>query len=323
VLESGWLAEGPVTRQFEDVVAKYVGAKHAIAVSNCTVALTLALKGENVHGKIAVPSFTHPATIQAVLNADCTPVLSDVELVSYNMDVDSTVGLLGAELTSLMPVSWAGNPQRDYPYANTIIEDAACSLGSRRGSTRTGSVVTTCFSFHPRKVVTTGEGGMVVTNSQNVADKIRSLKNFGEGGGNWKFDDVRAAIGLAQMGKIEQIINRRIEMAEIYNELLDPVSDVKPPYKEDWSRHTYQTYAVYLEKGDRDLIIKKLAEQGIETQIGTYALHLLPQFSHVQQLDSLENSTKLYNHLLALPMAYDMTQEDQQIVVDTLKHELV
>ncbi len=318
VLESGWLAEGEVTKQFEQVIAKYVGNRYAVAVTNCTVALELCLKSIYKHtfisdtlDTIIVPDFTHPATIQAVINAGVIPFLADVNLTSYNIEVNEKL-----EGHHLLPVSWGGNPLW-FHWAGIIVpvEDAACSLGAKIS---TEYEWTKCFSFHPRKLITVGEGGMLTTNNEELAHNVNSLKHFGVNGGNYKFDDVRAAIGLAQMDKLENIIERRIKMAKIYDDLLRGNLLINPPQKDEKIRHTYQTYAVYLQKGNRDQIIQKLAEKGIETQVGAYALHLLPQYANVKRLGKLENSEKLHHNLLALPMAYNLTEEDQKFVVDEL-----
>ena len=325
VLDSGWLAEGEVTRRFERKVADYVGAKYAVATCNCTVALELCLKAYDIKGEVIVPDFTHPATAQAVINAGATPILVDVDIDEYNVDLNKTSKVVTRKTDAIIPVSWAGNPldyvnkgpshRREIP----CIEDAACSLGASLYGYRTGRWVTACFSFHPRKLVTCGEGGMVATWSYELADKVQSLKTFGDAGGNYKLSDIQSAIGLVQMEKIEAIIERRIEMATVYNDLLSEVPNVKPPWKHPSARHTYQTYAVYLEKGDRNKIIVKLATKGIETQVGAYALHLLPQFKDAKRVGFLRNSEKLHRNLLALPMSYSMTDEDQKRVVSELK----
>jgi dTDP-4-amino-4,6-dideoxygalactose transaminase len=309
VLESGWLAEGKITQQFEAELAKFVGVNHAVVVSNCTVAITLALQAHEVKGYVAIPDFTHPATATAVLNAGCHPYLCDTSLESYNI-IDA------GTCQTTVPVSWAGNPLKNYPLS-CIIEDAACSLGAGK----TGKDFTTCFSFHPRKLLTCGEGGAVVSDNSYIIDKIRKLKNFGEKGGNYKLDDLRAAILIEQLKKLPTIIKRRREMAKVYSELLQEVKGATLPQASEG--HTYQTYAVLLGKHvDRDAIIQKLAAKSIETQIGTYALHLLPQFKSLRRFNELRNSELLYHNLLALPMAYDLTLEDQQHIVSELKNEL-
>lgn len=313
VLESGWLVEGAKTLEFESAIARYVDAKYAVAFCNCTVALEMCLKALGIKNqRIALPDFTHPATAVAIINSHNTPVLCDVNLESYNLNPCN-----GA--TVAMPVSWGGNPLTWYP-RSLIIEDAACSLGASVNGTKTGSTFTTCFSFHPRKIITTGEGGVVTTNDRALALKLRSLKRFGKGGGNYRFNDVAAAIGIEQLKKIEQIIKCRREMAEVYDTLLSGTKGIRTPAKSSGVRHTYQTYAVHLESANRDRIIQRLAEKGIETQIGTYALHCLPQFRRLRRAGKLENSEKLYKNLLALPMSYDLTFDDQKKVVAELQN---
>jgi dTDP-4-amino-4,6-dideoxygalactose transaminase len=310
ILESGWLAEGALTQQFENEIARFVGAKYGVATCNCTIALTLCLKALGIKGEVSIPDFTHPATAQAVLNAGCRPVLCDVSLETYNMNTWN-----GARFA--VPVSWAGNPLSVYPRTD-FIEDAACSLGA--GST--GSTYTACFSLHPRKLITTGEGAVVTTNDNILAEKLRDLKNFGRNGGNYRFNDVSAAIGIEQLKKLPRIIKVRCEQAAIYDSLLGNVKGVKIPQQS--KGHVYQTYAVLLDsKIDRDNVIRKLIAKGIETQIGTYALHQLPKFSRLKRWTNLSVSSTLAKSLLALPMAYDLTFDDQQKVVEELKTTIV
>lgn len=306
-LWNGYLAEGEATQLFEERLAGIVGVKHAVAVCNCTVALELALRAHRVKGRVAIPDFTHPATALAVINAGAQPILCDVSLKTYNLELN---GSWVEYPETSVPVSWAGNPLTEYP-SGLIVEDAACSLGALG----TGTQFTSCFSFHPRKLVTTGEGGAVTTNDLHVADRVRSLKAFGPDGGNYKLNDIASAIGCVQLDKLKEIIVRRRCMAKGYDDLLCNVSSVVPPTQEGG---TYQTYAVRLKKGRRNRIIRLLAKKGIETQIGTYALHLLPQFQSLPKSGALSNSTLLFRKLLALPMAYDLTEENQKTVVTEL-----
>lgn len=312
VLASGWLAEGNETEQFERVIAKYVHSKHAVAVCNCTVALELCLRAYGVKGKVAVPDFTHPATAQAVLNAGCTPVLYDVAPETF------TLTGVNNSIDASMPVSWAGNPIINYP-RSLIIEDAACALGSSHMGKMTGSEFTSCFSLHPRKLITCGEGAVITSNDDRIIEEVRSLKNFGRAGGNYRFNDVSAAIGAAQLSRLEWLISCRVEMAQIYRELLRNVKGVKTPAIIKGARQTWQTFAAQLETANRDSVIQKLKAKGIEAQRGAYALHLLPQFRNLKRAGKLENATILHNKLLALPMAYDLTEEDQRRVVEELK----
>jgi len=318
VLESGWLAEGEATRQFESAVSRYVGSRFAVAVCNCTVALELCLKAENIrkiHRRVAVPSFTHPATVIAIINAGCTPVLCDVSLDTYNIS--------NCQDFTSVPVSLFGHPLTWHPHS-FIVEDAACSLGSSVDGVKTGSRFTTCFSFHPRKLITTGEGAVITTNSIQLASKLRELKNFGRNGGNYRFDDLRASVGIEQLKKLPAIIKTRIEMATIYSRLLEDVEQVKTPEVPKNVVHTYQTYAVLLdEEVNRDQVIAQLARKGVEAQIGTYAVHKLPAFRHLKRTNGLKNSARLYRSLLALPMSYDLSFDDQKLVVQELKNAIL
>jgi dTDP-4-amino-4,6-dideoxygalactose transaminase len=216
-----------------------------------------------------------------------------------------------------------------------IIEDAACSLGAEYKGTKTGKLADiTCFSFHPRKVITTGEGGMAVTNEAHLAEKLAGLKKYGmkmkDGeikfevlGSNYKLSDVLGAIGLAQIRKINAITSRRIELANYYDELLDGAEFIRSPEKSADSKHIFQTYAVYIEKeGVRDKIIGDLRKENIETQIGTYALHLQPSYECVKKIGRLKRAEKLFKNLLALPMCHSMTKQDQERVVSEIKKSL-
>lgn len=311
VLASGWLAEGVETEQFERKVAEYVHSKYAVAVCNCTVALELCIRVYGIKGIVAIPDFTHPATAQAVLNAGCRPVLYDVSPSTFTLEgVDNSV-------EASMPVSWAGNPITNYP-RSLIVEDAACALGSSFQGKMTGSEFTSCFSFHPRKLVTCGEGAVITTNDEKTADRIRSLKNFGREGGNYRLNDISAAVGRTQISRLEWLVSRRNQMAQVYRELLKNVKGVQAPEQIKGARQTWQTFAVLVETADRNQLIQKLKLKGIETQIGTYALHLLPQFKNLKRFSKLQTSELLSKRLLALPMAYDLTDEDQKRVVDEL-----
>jgi len=339
VLESGWLTEGPVTKEFESEFARFVGSKYAIATNNCTTALELCLRilGIRPGDEVIVPDFTHPATADVVGLVGASPVLVDVDLYSYNIDFKEVEKAVTERTKCMIPVSWGGNPlnpkllhEFKEKYDLFIVEDAACSPGAEYDGIKTGRMSDlTCFSFHPRKIITTGEGGMITTDNEEYAEKAASLKRFGAKvwgdrsalmfvyvGTNYKLSDVLGAIGLAQLGKINEIINKRIGLAHNYNELLSDIDFIRPPTEESKVKHVFQTYAPYIElDGVRDRMIEDLKAKGIETQIGTYALHLHPAFTQARRIGELERSSKLYENLLALPMYHSMTMEDQECVV--------
>jgi len=300
VLESGWLTEGKVTKEFEEEVKKFVGVKYAAATTSCTTALELALRALDIGAgdEVVVPNFTHPATGNVVKWVGAEPVLVDVDLFSYNIDPEEVEGAITKKTRCIAPVSWGGNPLDMEPLLELkekhdlfIVEDAACSLGAEYEGKKTGTLADiTCFSFHPRKIITTGEGGMAVTNVAAYSERLSKLKIFGmetndhgsrfvQFGVNYKLSDVLSAIGMAQMKKINEIIERRIELANYYDKLLAEIDSIRPPEKRKNTKHVYQTYAIYIEKENiRDKIIADLKKKNIETQIGTYALSLQPSY---------------------------------------------
>jgi dTDP-4-amino-4,6-dideoxygalactose transaminase len=306
--------------------------------------LELALRALEVgaEDEVIVPDFTHPSTGNIVSWMGAKPVLVDVDLSSYNIDPIEAEKAVTKKTKCIIPVSWGGNPLNIKPllelkekYGVFIIEDAACSLGSEYKGKKTGAQADiTCFSFHPRKVITTGEGGMAVTNCGLYAERLAQLKKFGMkttdgqiefvgSGTNCKLSDVLGAIGVAQMKKIDAITKRRIELANNYNELLREKELVRIPEKRKEAKHIYQTYAAYIKRdGVRDKIIADLKTKNIETQIGTYALHLQPSYRQVRRIGKLERAEKLYRNLLALPMRHSMTYEDQKYVVAEVQNSL-
>jgi dTDP-4-amino-4,6-dideoxygalactose transaminase len=344
VLRSGWLTQGEKTREFEESVRKYVGVKYSFATTSCTTALEMALRALRIRpgDEVIVPDFTHPATGNIVAWIGANPVLVDVETSSYNIDAQQIEKAITKKTRCIIAVSWGGNPLDMKPISElkdehglSVIEDAACSLGAEYDNKKTGTMADiTCFSFHPRKVITTGEGGMAVTDDPMFAESLQKLKMFGmetkngeivftQMGTNCKMSDVLASIGVEQMKKIGSIINRRIELASYYDKLIAEIDILRPPTKKRNVKHTYQTYAVYVEKEEaRDKIIEDLRKKNIETQIGTYALHLQPSYREAQKVGRLDRAEKLYRNLLALPMCDSMMKEDQERVVSEVAKSL-
>lgn len=338
VLATGFLTEGVTTQEFEKRVAEYVGVKHAIATTSCTTALHTVLECLNIKGQeVIVPDYTYPATAEAVILAGGKPVLVDVDSESMNMTTEILEQAYDKSMTVFIPVSWAGVPLESELYKKAkelglkCLEDAACSLGAKIGSEFVGKMADySCFSFHPRKVITTGEGGMITTDDDLMAEKFHSYKHFGAKGTsfetigtNYKLSNILSALGLVQMRKIEKIIQTRIEKAKIYNELLSKIGGIKPAYIGNDTRQTFQTFACYVEKdGYRDKIRKALADENIQSQIGTYALHLEPAYRNFKKIGNLGNSEKLYRNALSLPLHKDLTLDDQKTICNIIEYTL-
>ena len=235
VFDTKFLTEGKTTQEFEEQVASYLGVKHAIAVTSCTTGLHAVLQGLDIKGQeVLVPDYTYPATAEAVVLAGGIPVLTDVDINSMNMTSEILEEGYNDKMTVFSPVSWAGVPLESDVYKKAkdlnlkCLEDSACSLGAKIGNEFVGNIADfSCFSFHPRKVITTGEGGMITTNDDKMAEYCHSFKHFGAKGSsfeiigtNYKLSNILSAIGLVQMKKIEKIIQVRIERANIYKEML-------------------------------------------------------------------------------------------------------
>lgn len=346
VLQSGYVTEGPFTRRLEAAVAAYSGARHAIAVTSCTTGLELALRalGAGPGDEVIVPDYTYPATAQAVMLTSATAVIVDVDADTLNINYDALEAAITPRTKALIPVSLFGNPL-DWSTLHAlaarhrlpVLEDAACGLGSAHNGVRTGAHATAAvFSLHPRKSVTTGEGGIITTNDDTLAARLRSLKRFGldttEGeretlrfvrlGTNQKMSDIVAAVGLAQMEVADEIFGRRAALAASYTALLADLirsGRIRLPQTTPGGVHAWQSYCILLEK--RDKVLAALRSQGIEAQIGTYALHREPLFqTHAlcRLQGTMAGSQAAYESTLALPLFHTMTQAQQQHVVEAL-----
>ena len=343
VLDSGYLTEGPVTRAFEDAIRRRVGCEHCLAVTSCTVGLELALRalGIGAGDEVIVPDFTYPATASVVAIVGAVPVLVDVDRNSMLMDYHAIEGAITERTRAIMPVSAFGNPL-DYEQLDEIkqrhglriVEDAAPSLGAiYRGKPVGNWADITVFSFHPRKFITTGEGGAITTNNSEWAAWMKSYKHFGmETGGpaglpaflrigtNYKLSDILAAVGLGQMRKMDELLARRLESAQRYTELLADVPGVRLSETTAGGVHSRQSYCVFVDQ--RDKVLTRMRSEGIEVQIGTFALHSEPAFREsgaVRHAGTFTGSDYAYEHCLTLPLFDGLTIANQETVVGALR----
>ena len=337
VLDSGWVTQGPKVKEFEDKIVEYLGVKYVIAVTNCTSALHLALLSIGVKkgDEVLVADFTFPATGHAVLYCGAKPVFVDVDLNTYNINPELIEEKVNDKTKVIIPVHTFGQPAEMDAIMKIaenqnirVIEDAACALGAKYKNKYAGTIGDIgCFSFHARKGITTGEGGMVVTNNKKLADKIRNLSVFGmtsawdreksdkftipefiELGYNYKMGDITAAVGVAQLKKLAKIIERKRELAKYWDEKLQEMEFIQPPYVSENVKHIYQSYvAVVDNRINRNKLIETLMKKGIQTQIGTYASHIQPVYNST---DKCPNSLEIFNRSLALPMFYMLKEED-------------
>ena len=324
-LQSGFVVQGPRVKEFERLVAEWIGARNALAVSSATTGLHLALAALDVGAgdEVLVPSFTFPATGNVVLHQGATPVLVDVRTDDHAIDVEDARRKITSRTRAIMPVDPFGLPydadgigRLAAEHGLAVIEDAACAIGATFQGRQAGSLGTVgVFSFHGRKVITTGEGGMVVTDDDNLAERLARLRNHGaerdgfrltfvEPGFNYRLSDIAGAIGVAQMGKLAEIIARRRSLAGRLSERLATVAGLTPQAEPAGRVHAYQSYVVLLDNGiDRDGVVEQLKERGVESTIGTYALHMEPVFQKLGYRDEdLPGARTLMERSLTLPL---------------------
>ncbi len=342
VIASGQWTGGEAVEAFEQRVAEAVGVRHAVATTSCTTALHLVLEalGVGPGDEVVVSDFTFPATANAVLHCGAKPVLCDVDPASGAMDPQGLEEAITERTRAVIVVHPFGIPA-DMPAINrvaaergvAVIEDAACALGSEIDGRACGAMgVAGCFSFHPRKIISTGEGGMITTDDPHLASRARALRSHGmipakplprfpTGGYNYRLSAIAAAVGLAQMDRLEWILSRRRALAQIYGELLEPLEWVRPlaPTVQG-ALANYQSYVVVLDEGiDRDGLIKAMAEAGVETTIGTYAVHAQDYMGSMgYRPGELANSWFLSNHTLTLPLFPQMAEDQLHEVVQRL-----
>jgi perosamine synthetase len=343
VLKDGFLVQGRQVERFESLVAGYVGRAHAVAASSGTSALQAALWALNIGpgDEVVVPDFTFPATANAVVACGAAPVLADIDLATFNVDVSSVEACLSPRTRAIMPVDLFGlacdlKSVGDLAARRGLflVEDSACALGSAFLGRKCGSFGNaSIISFHPRKIVTTGEGGMVLTDDPALADRVRMLRNHGidvspehrgfvVAGLNLRMNEIEACLGLAQMGDIDGLVERRRAVARLYDRLLAGFPEIAAPVEPSGCFHTYQAYVVLVDpRVDRDRLIAALAAEGIETAIGTYAIHLQPYYRKRPGASpaGLAQSSHAFRHSLALPIYPSMGEDLVEAVVAGLK----
>ena len=353
VIRSGWLTQGPRTADFEKAVADYLGAKHVVAVSSCTTALHLAVLLADLKSgdEVIVPSYTFVATANALLYAGATPVFGEIDPRTYNLDPQKLASVLTPRTKAVMVVDQFGlasDVDAIEEFCRThhlrLIEDSACALGAmyrQRKVGNRGRLVT--FSFHPRKSITTGEGGVLVTEDDALAQRARLLRSHGvsitdvdrhkakgvafesyvELGYNYRLSDVQAAIGLAQIKRLDYILDRRRTLASRYDDRLARLGWIDPPFVPSWALHPYQTYAALLRPDapvERNVLIGRLAQAGISSRRGIPPIHAEPYMAkRLKVPPSLPVTDDVSRRTLILPLYPQMTDAEQDQVIESLK----
>jgi perosamine synthetase len=350
VLASGWVTQGPKVAEFERVVAARVGAAHAVATTSCTTALHLALLAARVGpgDEVICPSYSFIATANAVLYAGAIPVFADIDPHTWNLDPSDVESRITPKTRAVIAVHQVGlaadlrGLEAALRPGIAMVEDAACAIGSTYDGRPIGSHGhTVCFSFHPRKSISTGEGGMLTTDDDSVARHVRLLRSHGasvsdlerhkahgvvfeeyrELGYNYRMPDIQGAIGIEQMKRLDDLLARRRAVAERYNSAFREVEQIETPVEPEYARHTYQSYLIRLRANvgvSRDELIGKLVERGISCRRGIPPIHLEPLYHQRRGSVSLPVTEAVSAESVFLPMFASLPEADQARVIDAV-----
>ena len=350
-LDSKWVTQGPKTSEFERLFASRHQLQHAMATTSCTAALhlsTLALQLQP-GDEVVVPAFTWVTSAHSAEYVGAKAVFADVDLATFNLDPAALEAAITPRTRAIVVVHLFGKAApmdeimaiaRHHNLA--VIEDAACAVGTTYKGVPIGAIGDLgCFSFHPRKVITTGEGGMVTTNRKDLADRVKSLRNHGSTGPafgadpskpytmstfdmlgfNLRMSDIQAAVGVAQMAKLDWLLAERRRLALRYSELLAGIGEIIQPT--DDPGHTYQSYVTRLAANDRkkrNAIMERLAELKIQTRPGTHAVHRLGYYVNKYGLrpEQFPNACRAEDTTITLPIFPGMSDDQQKFVVDNI-----
>lgn len=360
-LRSGWLVQGPKVREFEDKWSAFTGVNHSIAVTSCTTALHLSLAalGLKAGDEVIVPAFTWIATANIVEHLGGKVVFCDIDLSTFNLDVNQLEAKVGPQTKAILPVHLFGLSADMEPINQIasqhnlwVVEDAACGFGSRYQGQHVGALGDAgCFSFHPRKAITTGEGGMVTTNSYAMAEKLRRLRDHGaaisdlqrhlgprpylladhpDAGYNQRMTDLQGALGSAQMDRAEEIIQERQRLAARYHEAFADLDWLQTPAQPEGYEHGYQSYPCLFQPEPitattilriherRNAWMDHLQQAGISTRPATHAVHRLSfyreKYGHAPE--DFPNAYAADHCSISLPLFHGMTKTEQDYVIE-------
>ena len=353
VLRSGWVTQGPRVAEFEAKFSEYVGCEYSVAVSSCTTALHLALLaiGVGPGDEVICPSLSFIATANSITYAGATPIFGDIDLATYNLDPSRLEEAISTRTKAILVVHQVGLPadmNELLAVANkhglAVIEDAACAIGSEYEGRLIGTPLGTmaCFSFHPRKILTTGEGGMITTKDAKLAEKLRRIRQhamslsdvarhsakqittetYDEVGFNFRMTDMQAAIGITQLGRLEEFLVRRRYLAARYTKALQNLSWLLTPVVPASCRHNYQSYMVRLVNGfadRRDAIMQELLEKKISTRRAIMAIHREAPYRSERWEGCLPQTNLATDTGLILPLFHQMTDSEQDYIIESLQ----
>lgn len=363
-LRSGWLVQGPKVREFEEKWSTFTGAAYSAATTSCTTALHLSLAalGFGPGDEAIVPAFTWIATANVVEHLGGKTVFCDIDLNTFNLDVSAVSQRITPRTKAILPVHLFGLSADMDPilelarkYNIHVIEDAACGFGSRYKGRHVGTLGDAgSFSFHPRKAITTGEGGMVTTNSAELDARIRRLRDHGsamsdlqrhlgprpylladhpDAGYNQRMTDIQGALGSAQMDRAEDIISERRRLAAIYDDAFSDLPWLQTPCVPDGYEHGYQSYACLFRpealteasvkriNSQRNEWMDELQHAGVSTRPATHAVHMLSYYRETYGLreEDYPNARAANDCSISLPLFHGMTEDEQMHVIKTVR----
>ncbi len=346
---TGWITQGPKVEEFEEKFAKYTGAKYAVAVSNCTNALHLSLivAGIGLGDEVICPSMSYIATANAIKYVGARPVFAEVEPPTYNLDPVDVEKRITDKTKAILLVHQIGMPadidtfiELSNKYGLKLIEDAACAAGSAYKGKKIGShSELVCFSFHPRKVISTGDGGMITTNREDYYDRLKLLRQHGmsvndrvrhnagkvifedhvEVGYNYRLTDIQAAVGIKQLEKLDWIVEERRKIAAAYNEAFKDLSFIRLPIEKQGYFSNFQSYSIYLRAScpiNRNALMQKLLDKGIASRRGIMTAHRETAYKGSLEDLNLPVSEDLQDRSIILPLFIPMTAEEIKFIVE-------
>lgn len=351
---SGWITQGPKVKEMELKFAERHNVKHALAVSNCTTALHLALValGVKAGDEVLVPAFTWVSTANAVMYCNATPIFVDVDPVTFNIDISKIKEKITNKTKAIIPVHLFGlcadvDAIKKIAPQLVIVEDGACAAGAALNDKPAGSLGDIgCFSFHPRKSITTGEGGMLTTNDDVLAERLNMLRNHGASiseeqrhkgpkpyilpefdmvGYNYRMTDLQGAMGVVQLSKLDSFIDERQKWADFYQAELSQIPWLRTPKYDSSFKHGWQSYVVFIDEAQspisRNDLMEYLQQAGISTRPGTHAVHMLGFYKHTFGIHPMDfpGAYACNEYSMSIPLHNKMVEEDYEYIVDILK----
>ncbi|MBC7947916.1 MAG: DegT/DnrJ/EryC1/StrS family aminotransferase [Chitinophagaceae bacterium] len=349
---TGWITQGPRVAEFEEKFASYTGAKYAVAVSNCTTALHLAMivAGISEGDEVICPSMSYVATANSIKYVGAKPVFAEVNPLTYNLDAADTERRITPKTKAILLVHQIGMPadietfkRLAEKYKLKLIEDAACAAGSAYQSAKIGShSELVCFSLHPRKVISTGDGGFITTNNEEYYKRMKLLRQHGmsvndrvrhesakvifedhiEVGYNYRMTDIQAAVGIKQLEKLDWIVEERRKIAMQYHEAFRDIEFIRLPIEEPGYFSNYQSYSIYLKDTcpiSRNELMQKMLDAGIATRRGIMTSHRETAYKIEAAGVSLPVSENACDNSIILPLYIPMNSEDVKKVIETFK----